>query len=90
MEEGDSLPTAGSIWLGGWSEGNQAAAQALLAKYHDTFPLNQETWVVWTWQSMRWVTDDEPLKERFQKIPHPMVDEACRCEGNAGSGCYSP
>ena len=36
----------------GWSEGNQAATQALLAEYHDIFPLNQKNWDVWIWQSM--------------------------------------
>ena len=36
-----------------WSEGYQAAAQALLAEYHDIFSLNQESWGVQIWQSMR-------------------------------------
>ena len=36
-----------------WSEGSQSAGQTLLAEYHDIFPLNHKSWVVWTWQSIR-------------------------------------
>ena len=36
------------------------------------------------------VIDDEPFKERFQRIPPPMVDEvSCTHEGNVGSWVLS-
>ena len=59
-----------------WSDGNQTAAQALLAEYHDIFSL--EPGEVGCKDLMKHeirVVDDEPFKERFWSIPPLMVDE---------------
>ena len=63
--------------LEGWSDKNQTAARVLLAEYHDIFSLEPEELAVPTWpkHEIR-VIDDEPFKERFQRIPPPMVNEA--------------
>ena len=66
----DTLLTAGSIWLGGMSEGNQAAAWALLVEYHDIFSLKPGKLgcADLVKHEIR-VTDDEPFKERFWRNP---------------------
>ena len=62
--------------LEGWSEGNQAAAQALLAEYHDIFSLEpRELGCTDLAKYEIRVTDEEPFKERFWRIPHQMVDK---------------
>ena len=62
--------------LEGWSGKNQAAANAPLAEYHDIFSLEPgELGCTDLDKHENKVTDDEPFKERFQKILLPMVDE---------------
>ena len=64
--------------LEGWSDKNQAAAQVLLALYHDIFSLEPgELGCSVLAKHEILVIDDEPFKERFQRIPPPMVDEVC-------------
>ena len=61
-----------------WSDGNEVAAWALLAEYHDIFSLEPgELGCTDLVKHGIRVVDDEPFKERFQSIPPPMVDEVC-------------
>ena len=79
--------------LEGWSDENQAAAQALLAEYHNIFSLEPgELGGMDLAKHEIRVVDDEPFKERFQRIPPPMVDEAhAHVKGmlEAGAICLS-
>ena len=62
--------------LGGWSDGNHAAAQALLAKYHGIFSLEPgELGCTDLSKHEIRVVDDELFKERIQRILPLMVDE---------------
>ena len=60
----------------GWSGANCTSAHALLTEYHDIFSLEPGglgcTNLV---KHEIWVVDDEPFRERFQRIPPPMVEE---------------
>ena len=61
-----------------WSDGNQVAAQALLAEYHNI--LSQESGELGCTDLAKHeirVVHDEPFKKRFQRIPPLMVDEVC-------------
>ena len=65
-----------SSGLEGWSDKNQAAAPALLAEYHDIFSLEPGELGCTDLAKLEIrVIDDEPFKERFQRIPLPMVSE---------------
>ena len=60
------------------SDGSQAAAKALLAEYHDIFSLEPgDLGCTDLAKHEIRVVDDEPFKERFQRIPPLMVDEVC-------------
>ena len=62
--------------LEGWSNGNQVAAHNILAKYHDIFSLESgELGCTSLAKHEVWVVDDELCKERFKRIPPPMVEE---------------
>ena len=63
--------------LGEWSTKNQAVACALLEEYHDIFSLDpgELDCTNLAKHEIR-VVDDEPFKERFWRIPLPMVKEA--------------
>ena len=62
--------------LEGWSGANHTSACALLTKYHDIFsPEPEELGCTSLAKHEVWVVDDEPFKERFQRIPPPMVEE---------------
>ena len=64
--------------LEGWSDKNQAAARVLLAEYHDIFSLEPgELGCTDLSKHDIRVVNDEPFKERFWRIPSPMVDEVC-------------
>ena len=58
-----------------WLEGNQVAAWALLAEYHDIFSLKSGKLCCMDVGKHEIRVVDEPFKERFQRIPPPMVDE---------------
>ena len=59
-----------------WSDGNQAAAQALLAEYHDNFFLEPRGFSCADLVKHEiMVVDDEPFKEKFPRILPLMVDE---------------
>ena len=61
-----------------WSDKIQAAARVLLAEYHDIFSLEPgELGCTDLLKHEIRVIDDEPFKERFQRIPPTMVDEVC-------------
>ena len=55
--------------LEGWSEGHQAAAQTLLAEYHDIFSLEPGDLGTDMVKHEIRITDEKPFKERFQRIP---------------------
>ena len=58
----------------GWSPKNQAATCTLLAEYHDIFSLEPgELGCTDLAKHEIKVIDDEPFKERSQRIPPPMV-----------------
>ena len=62
--------------LEGWFDENQVATQALLAEYHDIFSLQpRELGSTDLAKHEIRLFDDKPFKERFQRIPPPMVDE---------------
>ena len=60
----------------GWSDKNQAATRVLLAEYHDIFSLESgELGCTDLVKHEISNIDEEPFKERFWRIPPPMVDE---------------
>ena len=63
--------------LEGWSGANCTSACALLIEYHDVFLL--EPGELGVHKSIMkheiWVVNDEAFKERFWRIPPPMVEE---------------
>ena len=60
--------------LEGWFGANCASAYALLTEYHDIFLLEPgELGCTSLVKHEIGVVDDEPFKERFQRIPPPMV-----------------
>ena len=62
--------------LEGWSPQNQAATHTLLPEYHDIFSLELgELGCTDLVNHKIKVTDYEPFKDRFQRIPPTMVDE---------------
>ena len=59
-----------------WSGANHTSACALLTEYHDIFLLEPgELGCTSLVKHDIKIVDDEPFKERFQKIPPPMVEE---------------
>ena len=64
--------------LEGWSPQNWAAACTLLAEYHNIFSLElgQFGCTDLAKHEIK-VTDDEPFKEKCQRIPPSMVDSVC-------------
>ena len=78
--------------LEGWSGANFASAHALLTKYHDIFSLEPgELGCTGLAKYEIRVVDNETLKERFSEDPtsHGRGNEGL-CEGNVGSGHYTP
>ena len=62
--------------LEGWSGINFASAHAPLTMYHDIFLLEPgRLGCMGLVKHEIRVADDEPFKERFQRIPTPMVEE---------------
>ena len=62
--------------LESWPPELAAAAQSLLAKYHDIFSLeSSELGCTHSTKHVIKVTDDTPFKERFRQIPPPLIEE---------------
>ena len=62
--------------LEGWPRTNCTSAHALLTKCHDLFLLGPgESGCTSLKKHEIQVVDNEPFKERFQRIPPPMVEE---------------
>ena len=77
VEEGGALPPARFISPEGVVWPKQAAVHALLAELHDIFSLEPaELGCTDIVKHEIRVVDDEPFKERFQRISPPMVDKA--------------
>ena len=61
---------------GRWSGANCASAHVMLTEYHDIFSLEPgELGCTSLTNHEIQVVDDEPFKERFQRIPPPMVEK---------------
>ena len=62
--------------LEGWSGANHTSPHALLTEYHDIFSLKSEEMgcMDLAEHEIR-IVDDKPFKEKFQRIPPPMVEE---------------
>ena len=59
-----------------WSWANHMSAHAPLTKYHNVFSLEPgKLGCMSLTKHDTWLVDDEPFKERFQRIPPPMVEE---------------
>ena len=62
--------------LDGWSWAYHTSAYALLTEYHDIFPLEPgELGCTSLAKHEIKVVDDKPFKQRFWRIPPPMVEE---------------
>ena len=60
----------------GWSGANHASTHILLTEYHDFFSLEPgELGCTGMVKHEIRVVNDDPFKERFQRIPPPMVEE---------------
>ena len=75
----------------GYSGANCTSAHALLTEYHDIFSLEPGGLgcTGLAKHDIR-VVDDEPFKERFQRIPPHGGGSEGSHEGNVRSRCYSP
>ena len=61
--------------LEGGSGANCMSAHALVIKYHNISLEPRELGCLSLTKHEIWVVNDEPFKERFQRIPSPMVEE---------------
>ena len=79
------------LGLEGWSGVNCTSTHALLTKYHGILSLEPgELDCMGLVKHEIRVVDYEPFKERFWRIPPPMVESEGPCKGNVGSGHYLP
>ena len=64
------------LWtLEAWSRANYTSAHALLTEYHNISLEPGELGCTSLAKHEIWVVDDEPFKERFQRIPPSIVEE---------------
>ena len=64
--------------LSQWTPCNAAIARELLLSYHDTFALEpDELGCMSTIEHEIHLSDEELFKERFRRIPPPLLDEVC-------------
>ena len=61
--------------LEGWSSANCTSTHALLTKYHIFLLEPGELGCMDLAKHKIWIVDDEPFKERFWRIPPPIVEE---------------
>ena len=62
--------------LRNWAPSNAAAAEQLVLSYHDVFALDKnELGCTSTVEHEIRVIDSEPFKERFRRIPPPLLEE---------------
>ena len=62
--------------LGQWTPRNAAIARELLLSYHDAFALEpDELGCMSAIEHEIHLSDEEPFKERFRRIPPPLLDE---------------
>ena len=83
----DELDLSG---LDSWAPELVDAACQLLAEYHDIFSLDlAELGCTHSMEHTIKVTDDTPFKERFRRLPLPMVEEVRNhLEGDVGGQCH--
>ena len=64
--------------LSEWTPCNAATARELLLSYHDAFALKlDELRCTSAIKHEICLTDEEPFKERFRRIPPPLLEEVC-------------
>ena len=64
--------------LAHWSPENAVAVRELVLAYHDVFALeSNELGCSITIEHEIHIENDEPFKERFQRIPLPLMEEVC-------------
>ena len=64
--------------LSEWTPHNAAIARELLLSYHDAFTLEpNELGCTSAIEHEIHLTDEEPFKERFRRIPPPLLEEVC-------------
>ena len=64
--------------LSEWTPRNAAIARELLLSYHDAFALEpDELGCTSAIEHEIHLSDEEPFKERFRRIPPPLLDEVC-------------
>ena len=64
--------------LAHWSPENAVAARELVLAYHDVFMLeSNELGCTSAIEQEICIKNDEPFKERFQRIPPPLLEEVC-------------
>ena len=64
--------------LAHWSPENAVAARELVLAYHDVFALDSnELGCTSTIEHEIRIENDEPFKERFRRIPLPLLEEVC-------------
>ena len=64
--------------LSEWTPRNAATARELLLSYHDAFALEpDELGCTSTIEHEIHLTDEEPFKVRFRRIPPPLLEEVC-------------
>ena len=78
------------LGLEGWSGVNCTSAHPLLTEYQDIFLLEPGELICTDLAKYEIrAVNDEPFKEKFWRIPPPMVEEVRgHVKGNVGSGCY--
>ena len=77
--------------LSEWTPRNASIARELLLSYHDAFALEpDELGCTSTSEHEIHLSDEEPFKERFRRIPQtPIGQSPCIPKRYAGSRCYS-
>ena len=75
--------------LKNWAPTNAEAAEQLVLSYHDAFALEKnELGCTSTVEHEIHIVGSEPFKERFRRIPHPLLEEvhaSLRCMLDAGT-----
>ena len=76
--------------LSEWTPHNAAIARELLLLFHDAFALEpDELGCTSAIEHEICLTDEEPFKERFRRIPLPLLEEVCTSLRHVGGWRYS-
>ena len=69
------MATLDLMGLDQWPKEKAERAHKMLMEYHDIFSFNDKLGCASQVKHNIKVTDDEPLKEQFQCIPSPLLEE---------------